>query len=122
MSNFEEMAQYFQQQLAFEEEENKKLRKENESASNLLAIIHRDGGHYQTKHGTVKSIKDAIKIWHDLRNQLEQANEDAERLYKHARHLQICNYWDSNGALCSCGAREVIQAHEERISNDTNTV
>ena len=30
MSNFEEMAQYFQQQLAFEEEENKKLRKENE--------------------------------------------------------------------------------------------
>ena len=56
--------------------ENDKLRKENESASNLLAIIHRDGGHYQTKHGTVKSVKDAIKIWYDLLKENEQLKEE----------------------------------------------
>ena len=28
----------------------------------LLAIIHRDGGHYTEKHGIEKSVKDAITI------------------------------------------------------------
>ena len=91
------------------------LRKENESASNLLAIIHRDGGHYQTKHGTVKSIKDAIKIWHDLRNQLEQANEDAERLNEHLGHGMGCISW-YNPMRCDCGCQDARKAHEERIT------
>jgi hypothetical protein len=30
--------------------------------SNLLAIIHRDGGHYMNKHGIDKTVKDAHKI------------------------------------------------------------
>ncbi len=29
---------------------------------NLLAVIHRDGGHYTDDHGPEKSTKDAIKI------------------------------------------------------------
>ena len=28
----------------------------------LLAAIHRDGGHYTIKHGVEKSVEDAIKI------------------------------------------------------------
>ena len=28
--------------------------------SNLLAVIHRDGGHYEDKYGTEKAVKDAI--------------------------------------------------------------
>uniref|UniRef100_A0A6M3LVS8 Uncharacterized protein n=1 Tax=viral metagenome TaxID=1070528 RepID=A0A6M3LVS8_9ZZZZ len=28
---------------------------------NLLAIIHRDGGHYASEHGLEKSVKDAQK-------------------------------------------------------------
>ncbi len=31
---------------------------------NLLAVMHRDGGHYTIKHGFEKSTKDAIEIWH----------------------------------------------------------
>ena len=31
------------------------------AVSNLLARIHRDGGHYQQKHGTLKAVKDAEK-------------------------------------------------------------
>jgi len=34
--------------------------------SSLLAIIHRDGGHYEAKHGTEKAVDDAIKKVSDL--------------------------------------------------------
>lgn len=29
---------------------------------NVLAVAHRDGGHYTTKHGIEKSTEDAIQI------------------------------------------------------------
>lgn len=29
---------------------------------NLLAVIHRDGGHYQAEHGTEKAAKDAEAV------------------------------------------------------------
>ena len=29
---------------------------------NLLAVLHRDGGHYTKQHGIKKSVKDAISI------------------------------------------------------------
>ena len=29
---------------------------------NLLAIIHRDGGHYTERHGLVKSFQDAMAL------------------------------------------------------------
>jgi hypothetical protein len=34
----------------------------NQCLGNLLAIIHRDGGHYIDKHGVDKAVKDAYKI------------------------------------------------------------
>lgn len=33
---------------------------------NLLAVIHRDGGHYQVEHGTRKAVADACKEWQRL--------------------------------------------------------
>ena len=39
-----------------------KAKAENQSFGNVLALIHRDGGHYITKHGHEKASKDAIKI------------------------------------------------------------
>lgn len=30
--------------------------------SNLLAVIHRDGGHYEEKHGTEQAVKDAMTL------------------------------------------------------------
>ena len=33
----------------------------------LLAVIHRDGGHYEGKHGAIVATQDAIKIVHVLR-------------------------------------------------------
>jgi len=42
---------------------------ENQSFGNVLAVIHRDGGHYITKHGHEKASEDAIKIVLDLRKE-----------------------------------------------------
>ncbi len=44
------------------QDENKRLREENQSFSNVLAMIHRDGGHYISKHGHKKASQDAIQI------------------------------------------------------------
>ena len=33
-----------------------------EALNELLAVIHGDGGHYQSRHGALKAIEDATKI------------------------------------------------------------
>jgi hypothetical protein len=38
------------------------LEKQIECANNLLAVIHRDGGHYTGEHGFEKSCRDAEAI------------------------------------------------------------
>ena len=38
---------------------------------NLLAVIHRDGGHYESEHGTEKACADAETAVHVLRGSLE---------------------------------------------------
>ncbi len=35
---------------------------ENHNLSNLLAIIHRDGGHYEVEHGADKATDDATEL------------------------------------------------------------
>ncbi len=42
--------------------ENKRLREENQSFGNVLAMIHRDGGHYISKYGHKKASRDAIQL------------------------------------------------------------
>lgn len=42
---------------------------------NLLAYIHRDGGHYETEHSTEKAVEDALKIREVERQQLDEARE-----------------------------------------------
>lgn len=37
----------------------------------LLAVIHRDGGHYEAEHGTARAADDAIAAVHVLRGSLE---------------------------------------------------
>lgn len=33
---------------------------------NLLAVIHRDGGHYVEDHGVKKAVRDAIEILYNV--------------------------------------------------------
>jgi hypothetical protein len=43
---------------------------------NLLARIHRDGGHYVEEHGLDKAVEDAHQVWADLRLQEEALNQN----------------------------------------------
>ncbi len=54
----------------------------------LLAVIHRDGGHYQAEHGTEKAVADALRILPE-RGQLAEAGQ-AFKAFVHA-------YLDSHG-------------------------
>jgi len=40
--------------------------KGNKQLSNLLAVIHRDGGHYEQEHGTEKAVNNAIARYYQL--------------------------------------------------------
>lgn len=37
-----------------------------------LAVVHRDGGHYTAKHGLLKSIEDATKVYWEFRKRLQE--------------------------------------------------
>jgi len=42
---------------------------------NLLAIMHRDGGHHEGEVGTHQATEDAIKVYYALRAELDEATE-----------------------------------------------
>jgi hypothetical protein len=51
----------------------------------LLAIIHRDGGHYQAKHGLAKAIEDvpiaiAARVEQELQSRLEYIRQELNKL------------------------------------------
>ena len=48
---------------------------------NLLATIHRDGGHHRAENGDERSTEDAIGLWADLTACAEAAEADARTAY-----------------------------------------
>jgi hypothetical protein len=54
------------------------LEEAQRSLGNLLAIIHRDGGHYQAEHGTTKAVEDAHLIWAELMTAAEEAQRERD--------------------------------------------
>ena len=40
---------------------------ESRLLSNLLAVIHGDGGHHEAEVGTEQAVADAIEKWHETR-------------------------------------------------------
>jgi chromosome segregation ATPase len=78
----------------------------NKHLGNLLAVIHRDGGHYQGEVGTEQAAKVAEKIVCDLRTdkkQLEQWLELAEAERDALKH--------TNAAMHD----ELEEAHDEAL-------
>jgi len=55
---------------------------------NLLAVIHRDGGHYESEHGTEKAVTDAMQRICDTRAGLDAADELAMLVRRLASALQ----------------------------------
>ncbi|MBV5322597.1 MAG: hypothetical protein JZU60_02030 [Ilumatobacteraceae bacterium] len=56
----------------------------NNHLGNLLAVIHRDGGHYQDAHGTDKAVADAMLIVPNL-----IADLYAEKSLRHSRESAL---------------------------------
>ncbi len=62
--------------MATLEAENKKLVRDSKALGELLAILHRDGGHYQSDHGTEKAVTDAISNYYSLTARNEEMAGD----------------------------------------------
>lgn len=62
---------------AFEEAE-----KNIQHASNLLAVMHRDGGHYISEHGFEKACKDAEKIRHSYVEKIDKTREVMKKVLR----------------------------------------
>ncbi len=58
-----------------------KYNEENQSFGNVLAVVHRDGGHYISKHGHKKASKDAIQIVLGLRAALDKVLKALRNLH-----------------------------------------
>lgn len=67
------------------QQENKRLAEEQDHAMNLLARIHRDGGHHTSAHGFAKSCQDAEIEWMRLADELIAAREENARLRADAK-------------------------------------
>lgn len=62
--------------------------------SGLLAVLHRDGGHFQAEHGTARAVSAAIENWYKDQTMKEEAVVDAARFGAAARQLTVeRNYW-----------------------------
>lgn len=51
-----------------------------QNCGDLLAVIHRDGGHYIKEHGFEKAIADAENVVHTLRKDLDEARTFGEEV------------------------------------------
>jgi hypothetical protein len=46
-----------------------------DALQNILATIHRDGGHYATEHGIEKAATDAQQVWANREREIDQLRE-----------------------------------------------
>lgn len=71
--------------------------RERQALGNLLAVIHRDGGHYQAEHGSKKAAEDAETLVCWLRDNVERLESQVRELTmlrkglrEFGQHLPTC--------------------------------
>ena len=80
------------------------LTRERSAACNLLAVLHRDGGHHARAFGFVQSCLDGQEVRHRL---LERADQAEARLAKVAG---VVAQWQGADSLTDCPACAVLDA------------
>ena len=78
------------------------LTDEERQVRNLLAVIHRDGGHYAVEHGIAKACVDAIQAWYAPSDDVSRltAERDALReVLKNARAFVVDARPDGGGMI-----------------------
>ncbi|MBK8260179.1 MAG: hypothetical protein IPK80_02445 [Nannocystis sp.] len=85
---------------------------------NLLAIIHRDGGHHTGEHGVSQSVADAHATWAAVVRERDAATERAEKAERErdearARIEAAGNVVSDNGCDCACDHSTLHEDHDE---------
>ncbi len=74
---------------------------------NLLALIHRDGGHYTSEHGLEKSYLDAAEIRGQQLNALDVLEKALSKIREYTTMHQT---WCQRVPACSCGLLNATNA------------
>lgn len=88
------------------------------SIEDLLAIIHRDGGHYQSEHGKDKAIEDAIMVVCNLRVNSDHHHSMAT-VFATTLKQAMLDYIASNGSLPTWWTPYISLAVKEYIKDPT---
>lgn len=80
--------------------------------SNLLARIHRDGGHYEVKHGTDKAVEDADLIVAKMNAAADTAEMSQHKLHRPlvGDDVQDAARWKKVRSQYSCAEIDYIDA------------
>lgn len=70
------------------EQERGFYRKADADLGNLLAAIHRDGGHYQAEHGTKQAVDEAHHAWASLISRAEKAERHTQTIAEAAAKVE----------------------------------
>lgn len=62
-----------------------KVKEHSVPLAELLAVLHKDGGHHQNNVGTEQAVKDAMVIYYSMRSQIEGFDEKIRRAIELAR-------------------------------------
>ncbi len=84
-----------------------------EAIGNLLAVIHRDGGHYAAEHGILKACADAERTITDERRALREAEAECDKLRARVAELEATKLEARNTWRVVYGGR-VHVTHIER--------
>lgn len=91
----------------------------------IMAVLHRDGGHYLAEHGTDKALADAIAKHNEAERERDRA---IELLMPHLSHKpkdgKVCSWvWNDYTGPCDCGAVDSALERQpclaRRVSDDT---
>lgn len=102
-------------------------RERDEARRNLgeiLAVIHRDGGHYTGEHGISKSVADAHAAWAAVILEREQLKEKLSALREKCARicdLEFAANWNSSAMAAANAAKrcaELIRADNEETKCD----
>jgi hypothetical protein len=89
-------------------------RNAEEALGNLLAVIHRDGGHYLSDHGIEKATRDAADIVVACRTEIERLREHLKIVARYKAFRNPMTLVDEVLASLS-GEQKTSQKHSENI-------
>lgn len=84
----------------------------------LLAVLHRDGGHYQAEHGTAKAVKDAIDAFYAKPGNMVELSE-LERIadeWEESEGIDPSNSYGNAILECADGLRRFVTVRRSMLN------